>query len=155
EMANMKAPLEGIHVVDFGRYIAGPYCAALLADMGAEVIRVERRDGGEDRYVGSVTETGEGGLFLGFNRNKKGITLDPLHAESHEVKRRLIEQADIVIANLPLEVMKKMGIDYESLRAIKEDIILVMVSTFGPDGPYAHRVGFDSVAQAMSGAMGL
>ena len=151
----MSAPLEGIRVVDFGRYIAGPYCAALFADMGAEVIRVERRSGGEDRYVGPVAETGEGGLFLGFNRNKKGITLDPLHEQSGEIKKRLIARADLVVANLPLEVMKKMGIDYPSLRVIKEDIILVMISTFGPDGPYAHRVGFDAVAQAMSGAMSL
>ncbi len=75
----MAAPLAGVRVIDFGRYIAGPYCAMLLADMGAEVIRVERRDGGEDRYLGPVTETGEGGLFLGLNRNKKGITLDPMH----------------------------------------------------------------------------
>ena len=151
----MIAPLAGIRVIDFGRYIAGPYCATLLADMGAEVIRVERRDGGEDRYLGPVTETGEGGLFLGINRNKKGMTLDPMHAQSAEIKQRLIANADVVIANLPLDVLKKMALDYDSLKAIKPDIILVMVSAFGPDGPYANRVGFDSVAQAMSGAMGL
>src|ERR1051325_11216217 len=85
----MAAPLAGIRVIDFGRYIAGPYCGTLLADMGAEVIRVERRDGGEDRYLGPVTETGEGGLFLALNRNKKGITLDPMHPESANIKRRL------------------------------------------------------------------
>jgi len=151
----MSGPLEGIRVIDFGRYIAGPYCAALLADMGAEVIRVERRGGGEDRYLGPITEAGEGGLFLGLNRNKKGITLDPVHEKSDEIKRRLIASSDIVIANLPLDIMRKMEIDYRSLRAIKEDIILVMISTFGPDGPYANRVGFDQVAQAMSGAMSL
>jgi len=151
----MGAPLAGIRVIDFGRYIAGPYCAALLADMGAEVIRVERREGGEDRYLGPVAETGEGGLFLGMNRNKKGITLDPMHDESREIKRRLVASSDLVIVNLPLDVMHKMGVDYTSLKAIKEEIILVMISTFGPDGPYAQRVGFDSIAQAMSGAMGL
>jgi crotonobetainyl-CoA:carnitine CoA-transferase CaiB-like acyl-CoA transferase len=150
-----NAPLAGMRVIDFGRYIAGPYCATLLADLGAEVIRVERRDGGEDRYLGPVTETGEGGLFLGLNRNKKGITLDPMHPQSGEIKRRLIANADLVIANLPLDVLEKMALDYDALRAIKPDIILVMVSAFGPDGPYARRVGFDSVAQAMSGAMGL
>jgi len=151
----MVAPLAGVRVIDFGRYIAGPYCGTLLADMGAEVIRVERRDGGEDRYLGPVTETGEGGLFLGLNRNKKGITLDPMHPQSAEIKQRLITSADLVIANLPLDVLKKMAIDYDSLKAIKPDIILVMISAFGPDGPYANRVGFDSIAQAMSGAMGL
>ncbi len=151
----MTAPLAGLRVIDFGRYIAGPYCAALLADMGAEVIRVERREGGEDRFVAPLAETGEGSNFLGLNRNKKGMTLDPSRKESDEIKRRLIASADVVLANLPLNVLKKLGLDYESLKAIKPDIILTMISTFGSDGPYADRVGFDGVAQAMSGAMGL
>jgi crotonobetainyl-CoA:carnitine CoA-transferase CaiB-like acyl-CoA transferase len=151
----MPGPLEGIRVVDFGRFIAGPYCAMLLADMGADVIRVERRQGGEDRYVGPVVETGEGGLFLNMNRNKRGITLDPSHPQGAEVIRRLIQRADIAVVNLPLEIMKKLGLDYDSVRAIKEEIILVMASAFGPDGPYTDRVGFDGVVQAMSGSMSL
>jgi len=151
----MSGPLDGIRVIDFGRFIAGPYCAMLLADMGADVIRVERREGGEDRFVGPVTETGEGGMFLNLNRNKRGITLDPGNAMASEVIRRLVAGADIVIVNLPFEVMKRLGLDYQSLRAIKDDIILVMASAFGPDGPYANRIGFDAVAQAMSGAAGL
>src|SRR5215471_4094136 len=151
----MSGPLEGIRVIDFGRFIAGPYCAMLLADMGADVVRVERREGGEDRYVGPISQTGEGGLFLGINRNKRGITLDPAHPLAGEVKRRLVRSADIVIVNLPLDVMKRLGIDYDALREIKPDIILVMASAFGPDGPYANRVGFDGVVQAMSGAMSL
>ncbi len=151
----MPGPLEGIRVVDFGRFIAGPYCAMLLADMGADVIRVERREGGEDRYVGPVVETGEGGLFLNMNRNKRGITLDPAHPRSAEIIRRLIQSSDIAVVNLPLEIMKKLGLDYDSLRAIKEEIILVMASAFGPDGPYTDRVGFDGVVQAMSGSMSL
>lgn len=151
----MRGPLEGIRVIDFGRFIAGPYCAMLLADFGADVIRVERRTGGEDRKVGPVTESGEGGLFLNCNRNKRGITLEMGHPQARAVTRRLVSNADIVIVNLPIGVMKKLGLDYDSLRAIKEDIILVMASAFGPDGPYAERVGFDGVAQAMSGAMSL
>jgi len=151
----MSGPLEGIRVIDFGRFIAGPYCAMLLADMGADVIRVERREGGEDRYVGPITETGEGGLFLGLNRNKRGMTLDPSHSLAREITRRLVQGADIVIVNLPLDVMKRLGLDYDALRQIKPDIILVMASAFGPDGPYTRRVGFDGVAQAMSGAMSL
>jgi len=127
----------------------------LLADFGADVIRVERREGGEDRYVGPITESGEGGLFLNLNRNKRGITLDLAHPEGAEIVHRLIKSADIAIVNLPIEVMKKLGLDYESLRRIKPGIILVMASTFGSDGPYANRVGFDSVAQAMSGATSL
>lgn len=151
----MPGPLEGIRVIDFGRFIAGPYCAMLLADFGADVIRVERRDGGEDRKLGPVTESGEGGLFLNINRNKRGITLDLGHTRAREIIRRLVGSADIVVVNLPLGVMKKLGLDYDSLRPVKDDIILVMASAFGPDGPYADRVGFDGVAQAMSGAMSL
>ena len=151
----MSLPLDGIRVIDFGRFIAGPYCAMLLADFGADVIRVERRSGGEDRRVGPVTESGEGGLFLNCNRNKRGITLELAHPRAGEVIRRLVSSADIIVVNLPFEIMKKLSLDYDSLRAIKEDIILVMTSAFGPDGPYTDRVGFDGIAQAMSGAMSL
>jgi crotonobetainyl-CoA:carnitine CoA-transferase CaiB-like acyl-CoA transferase len=151
----MPSALEGIRVIDFGRFIAGPYCAMLLADFGADVIRVERREGGEDRKLGPVTESGEGGLFLNLNRNKRGITLDLAHPEARNVIDRLVSGADIVVINMPLLIMKKLGLDYDALRKIKDDIILVMASSFGPDGPYADRVGFDGIAQAMSGAMNL
>ncbi len=150
-----QLPLQGIRVLDFGRYIAGPYCSMLLADFGAEVIRIERREGGEDRNVAPITETGEGPMFIGLNRNKKGITLDPGHAEAGEIKRRLISSADVVLANLPLDVLQKLGLDYDSLTAIKPDIILTRISTYGHEGPYVNRVGFDPVIQAMSGAMTL
>jgi crotonobetainyl-CoA:carnitine CoA-transferase CaiB-like acyl-CoA transferase len=148
-------PLSGIRVIDFGRFIAGPYCAMLLADMGADVIRVDRRRGSEDRYIAPVTESGEGGGFLSLNRNKRNLTLDTAKPESAEIIRRLVASADVVVANLPTNVLQSMGLDYDSLRAIKPDIILARISTFGPDGPYAHRVGFDTVAQAMTGAMAL
>ena len=151
----MTAPLAGLRVLDFGRYIAGPYCAMLLADFGAEVIRIERREGGEDRNVSPITEGGEGPMFIGFNRNKKGITLDPAHPDSREIKRRLIASADVVIANLPLDVLAKLELDYESLKAVKPDVIFGRVSTYGHEGPYTNRVGFDPVIQAMSGAMTL
>jgi crotonobetainyl-CoA:carnitine CoA-transferase CaiB-like acyl-CoA transferase len=150
-----EGPLTGIRVLDFGRYIAGPYCAMLLADFGAEVIRIERRDGGEDRYIAPITEQGEGPMFIGLNRNKKSVTLDPARPESREIKRRLIGSANVVVANLPINVLRKLEIDYDSLAAIKPDIILTQISAFGAEGPYANRVGFDPVAQAMSGAMGL
>jgi crotonobetainyl-CoA:carnitine CoA-transferase CaiB-like acyl-CoA transferase len=148
-------PLAGIRVVDFGRFIAGPYCAMLLADMGADVIRVDRRQGSEDRYLAPVTESGEGTYFLSLNRNKRSLTLDTAKPESAEIIRRLAARADVVVANLPIDVLKKMGLDYDALRAIKPNIILARISTFGPDGPYAQRPGFDTVAQAMSGAMSL
>jgi crotonobetainyl-CoA:carnitine CoA-transferase CaiB-like acyl-CoA transferase len=148
-------PLAGIHVVDFGRFIAGPYCAMLLADMGADVIRVDRRHGSEDRYLAPVAKTGEGTHYLSLNRNKRSLTLDTSKPESAQVIRRLAARADVVVANLPIDVLRKMGLDYDALRAIKPDIILARISTFGPDGPYARRPGFDTVAQAMSGAMSL
>ena len=147
--------LAGIRVIDFGRFIAGPYCGMLLADMGADVVRVDRRKGSEDRYTGPVTEQGEGGGFLSLNRNKRSITLDTSKPGSEEIVQRLVRGADVVVANLPIAVLKKMGLDYDSLRAVNPSVILARVSTFGPDGPYATRLGFDSVAQAMSGAMSL
>jgi len=150
-----RLPLAGIRVIDFGRFIAGPYCGMLLADMGADVIRVDRRQGSEDRYLAPVSKTGDGAIFLSLNRNKRSLTLDTSTPQSAEIIRRLAQIADVVIANLPIEVLKKMALDYDSLRAIKPDIILARISTFGPDGPYAGRVGFDTVAQAMSGAMNL
>lgn len=150
-----SAPLNGIRVIDFGRFIAGPYCGMLLADMGADVIRVDRRQGSEDRYIAPIIKSGEGGGFLSLNRNKRSLTLDTSRPESAEIIRRLVATADVVIANLPIDVLKKMGLDYDSLRAIRPDIIMARISTFGPDGPYAGRVGFDTVAQAMSGAMSL
>ena len=113
----MAELLAGIRVLDFGRYIAGPYAAMMLADFGADVIRIERREGGEDRWIGPVTDSGEGGLFLNLNRNKRGITLDPDHPGAEPVLDRLIRGADIVIANLPIEVLKKLRLDYDALRA--------------------------------------
>jgi crotonobetainyl-CoA:carnitine CoA-transferase CaiB-like acyl-CoA transferase len=127
----------------------------LLADMGADVIRVDRRKGSEDRYTGPVTEDGEGGGFLSLNRNKRSLTLDTAKPDAAEIIRRLARSADVVLANLPIGVLKKMSLDYDSLRALKPDIILARVSTFGAEGPYANRTGFDTIAQAMSGAMSL
>ena len=151
----MSGVLAGVRVLDFGRYIAGPFCATLLGDLGAEVIRIEKVAGSEDRYVSSVAAGGEGGTFLQMGRNKLGLTLNPMKPKGREVVGRLVKTADVVIANLPVDTLKGMGIDYESLRALKPDIILTHVSAFGKDGPYAPRVGFDLMGQAMSGAMHL
>jgi crotonobetainyl-CoA:carnitine CoA-transferase CaiB-like acyl-CoA transferase len=148
-----QAILAGLRVLDFGRFIAAPSCAAILADLGAEVIRVERRGGGEDRWLGPLGDGCEGGMFLQNNRNKRSITLDPMAAEGAEVVKRLVGSADIVVANLPDVVMKKMNIDYEKLRAIKPDVILTLVSAYGRGGPYSNRLGFDAVGQVMSGAV--
>jgi crotonobetainyl-CoA:carnitine CoA-transferase CaiB-like acyl-CoA transferase len=149
----MAGVLEGIKVLDFGRYIAGPYCAALLAEHGAEVIRIEKREGSEDRYQAPVAKTGEGALFLQMNRNKLGMTLDPMLPEGQEIVRKLVATADVVIANLPPQQLAPMKLDYESLKAVKPDIILTTVSAYGRGGPYSDRVGFDGIGQVMSGAV--
>ena len=150
--------LTGVRVLDFGRYIAGPYCAALLGDMGADVIRIEKREGSEDRFVQPIVpgagsgEGGEGAMFLQMNRNKRGLTLDPMTETGRKIVRRLVATADVVVANLPPSTLKAMGLDYESLVEAKPDIILTTVSAFGHGGPYSERTGFDGVAQSMVGA---
>ena len=148
----MAGVLDGIRVLDFGRYIAGPFCGMLLGDMGAEVIRIDKLSGSEDRYLVPVAESGEGPLFLALNRNKKSLTLNPMKPQGREIVENLVKTADIVIANLPQPTLAAMGIDYDSLRAIKPDIILTTVTAYGNGGPYSERVGFDGVAQALAGA---
>ncbi len=149
----MGGILEGIRVLDFGRYIAGPYCATLLAEFGADVIRVERRAGSEDRYVTPVGEDGAGALFLQVNRNKKSVTLDPMKPEGQAVLKKLVATADVVVANLPKQTLEAMKLDYDSLCATKPDIILTTANAFGDTGPWSDRVGFDGVGQVMSGAV--
>jgi crotonobetainyl-CoA:carnitine CoA-transferase CaiB-like acyl-CoA transferase len=149
----MTGVLSGVRVLDFGRYIAGPYCAALLAEQGAEVIRIEKRGGSEDRFVGPVGADGVGALFLQMNRNKRSMTLDPMTPDGQEIVRRLVRTADVVVANLPPPTLGAMRLDYASLAAVKPDIILTTSSAYGNAGPYAERVGFDGVGQVMSGAV--
>ena len=149
----MTGVLDGIRVLDFGRYIAGPYCAALLGEFGADVIRVEKREGSEDRYQAPVTVTGDGALFLQMNRNKRAMTLDPMTAAGREIVHKLVRTADVVVANLPPQTLTAMGLDHASLVAVKPDIILTTVSAYGRGGPYSSRVGFDGIGQVMSGAV--
>jgi crotonobetainyl-CoA:carnitine CoA-transferase CaiB-like acyl-CoA transferase len=150
----MSSVLEGIRVLDFGRYIAGPFCAALLADLGAEVIRIERLGGGEDRAfipVGAGPQGG-GAMFLTMNRNKLGMTLDPAAPKGREIVRKLVATADVVVANLPPQVLRALALDLDSLRLVKPDIILTTVTGFGAGGRLSHKHGFDGIGQAMSGA---
>ena len=148
----MAGVLDGIRVLDFGRYIAGPFCGMLLGDMGAEVIRIDKLAGSEDRYLVPVADSGEGPLFLALNRNKKSLTLNPMKPQGQKIVKELVKTADIVIANLPQPTLVAMGIDYDSLKSIKPDIILTTVTAYGNGGPYSERVGFDGVAQALAGA---
>jgi crotonobetainyl-CoA:carnitine CoA-transferase CaiB-like acyl-CoA transferase len=144
--------LAGVRVLDFGRYIAGPYCAALLADLGADVIRIERIGGGEDRWVAPVGADGVGAMYVVMNRNKRAMTLDPACPEGREIVRRLVGTADVVVANLPPEVLRSLALDLDSLRRVKPDIILTTVTAFGAGGPWSHKHGFDGIGQVMSGS---
>jgi crotonobetainyl-CoA:carnitine CoA-transferase CaiB-like acyl-CoA transferase len=152
--------LDGIRVLDFGRYIAGPFCAALLADLGAEVIRIERLGGGEDRTLipvgagpAGAPMTGGGAMFLVMNRNKRGLCLDPAAPRGREVVKKLVATADVVVANLPPAVLRSLALDLDSLRETRPDIILTTVTGFGAGGPLSHKHGFDGIGQAMSGAV--
>ncbi len=148
----MNDVLAGVRVLDFGRYIAGPYCAALLGDLGADVIRVERRSGGEDRWLSPVAADGSGALYLACNRNKRGMTLNPASPDGRAIVRRLVAEADVVVANLPPSVLLELGLDLDSLRKIKPDIILTTITAYGAGGPWSHKHGFDGIGQTMSGA---
>ena len=150
----MKKALEGVRILDLSRYASGPYCGALLADMGADVIKVERPGGGEDRELGPFAPNGENltyGIILA--RNKKGITLNLRSEHGKQILRRLVKQSDIVVENFGVGSKKDMGLDYESLVKCNPTIIVVSITGFGQTGPYAQKVAFDSIAQAMSGAM--
>ena len=150
----MSGVLDGVRVLDFGRYIAGPFCAALLGDLGAEVIRIERLGGGEDRAFIPIGAGAEGGaMFVAMNRNKRGMTLDPAAPQGREIVRRLVATADVVVANLPPAVLRSLALDLDSLREVKPDIILTTVTGFGAGGPLSNKHGFDGIGQAMSGAV--
>jgi formyl-CoA transferase len=139
-------------VLDFGRFIAGPFCGALLADHGADVIRVDRIGGSEDRSVLPLAPTGEGGLYLQVNRGKRSLTLEATTPRGREVVRRLVARTDIVIANMPQHTLQAMGLDFATLSAINPRVILVATNAFGREGPAASRLGFDGVGQALSSA---
>lgn len=151
EVVERELPLKGVRVLDFGRYIAGPYCAALLADFGADVIRIEKRAGSEDRHVSPVSKQGDGSLFLLMNRNKRSIAFDPKSEGGRAITKRLVQSSDVVVANLPAATLKRMGLSYEQLCEINSSIILTTASTFGDQGEWSERLGFDTIAQAMSG----
>jgi crotonobetainyl-CoA:carnitine CoA-transferase CaiB-like acyl-CoA transferase len=151
--ARMSPVLENVRVLDLGRYVAGPCCAAILGDLGAEVIRVERREGGEDRWLGPVGDQGEGGMFLQNNRSKLSVTLDWRLPDGREILRKLVATADVMVVNLPRSALSEMGMTYDDVKTIKPDIVMTWISAFGNGGPYADRLGFDAVGQVMSGAV--
>jgi crotonobetainyl-CoA:carnitine CoA-transferase CaiB-like acyl-CoA transferase len=145
--------LEGIRVVDLSRIVSGPFCSMFLADMGAEVIKIEGVDDGDPVRKQGVTRNGFSLYFASFNRNKRSVTLDLRSAAGREALRRLIATADVVLDNFRPGVMEKIGLSRAELQRIKPDIVSCHITGFGADGPYRDRPSFDFIAQAMSGFM--
>jgi crotonobetainyl-CoA:carnitine CoA-transferase CaiB-like acyl-CoA transferase len=144
--------LEDIRVLDAASMMAGPYGATLLADLGADVIKLEPPNGDETRRIGPRNET-DSGVFVGINRNKRSIAVDLRTEEGREVLGALVDWADVLVENLRPRAKARLGLDWETLHARNPRLVSVGVSTFGADGPYAGRPGIDSVAQAVSGLL--
>jgi formyl-CoA transferase len=152
----MARALDGIRIIDFSKALAGPYCTMLLADMGAEVIKVEMPGSGDDsRGWGPPFIEGESAYFLSINRNKKSITLNLKDNKAKEIALKIIEKADIVLESNRPGVMTKLGLDYETVKKINPGIIYCSISGFGQTGPYSKRPGFDQDIQGYGGIMGL
>lgn len=149
------APLQGVRVLDFGQFIAGPLCAALLADLGADVIRIERPGGAADRFVQPVGEDVGGAVYWQMNRNKRSLALDVFSPACRDVVDRLIATADIIVVNVPPKTLTAMGLDYERIAAINPRAVVSVCTAYGREGSLADQPGFDGVGQAMSGAMHL
>jgi formyl-CoA transferase len=153
--------LSHIRVLDLSRVLAGPWCAQNLADLGADVIKVERPGAGDDtRHWGPPfakdaqgKDTEETAYFIAINRNKQSITVDISQPDGQEIIRKLAAESDIVIENYKVDQLKKYGLDYESLKKVKSDLIYCSITGFGQTGPYAHRPGYDFIVQGMGGFM--
>jgi len=161
--ANIKRPLSGIRVIGLEQYMSGPYCTMLLADAGAEVIKIERPGQGDPRRaIPPFVEKGgikKAGGYLSYNRNKKSLALNLRDSEGHKILKELARVSDVIVENLRPGVMAKMGMDYDSLKTINPGLIYAMISGFGRlpgyQTKYSNRPAFDIVAEAMSGTMNL
>ncbi|MBY8974833.1 CoA transferase [Rhodobacteraceae bacterium NNCM2] len=149
----MSGPLKGLRVIEMAHIMAGPCCGLMLADMGADVIKVERPAGDDTRRMLPPDINGESAAFLMMNRNKRGIALDLKQESAREALRRLLADADVVIENYRHDTMEKLGFGYETLKELNPRLIYVAISGFGRTGPYATRGGFDLIAQGMAGLM--
>src|SRR5246500_4700172 len=148
--------LDGLLVVDFTRVVAGPACTQTLADFGAEVIKIENPDGGDDtRHYEHAALAGESAAFISLNRGKRGITLDLTKPEACDVARELMARADVVVENFSSSVMKKYGLDYAAVAPANPRLVYCSISAYGRQGPFASRPGFDPITQAESGFMSL
>ncbi|PTE15283.1 CaiB/BaiF CoA transferase family protein [Pseudogemmobacter blasticus] len=153
----MAAPLEGLRVIELARILAGPWAGQTLADLGAEVIKVEAPEGDDTRRWGPPFLERDGDRSAAYfhccNRGKKSITCDFRTPEGQETVRRLVAGADVVIENFKVGGLAKYGLDYESLRQVNPRLIYCSITGFGQDGPYAHRAGYDFIIQGMAGLM--
>lgn len=154
------AILDGVRVLDLTRVIAGPWCTQVLADLGADVIKIERPDGGDDTrrvkpfVVGADgNPTNDSAFFMGSNRGKRSVTVDIAQPEGAQLIRDLAAQSDVFIENYKVGALKRYGLDYDSIKAVRPDIVYCSVTGFGQEGPYAARPAYDSVLQAMGGLM--
>ena len=156
QKSERKLPLQGIRVIDFSQILAGPFCTMLLADMGADVVKVEKPNGGDDtRRYGPPFIEGESAAFLTLNRNKRSIVLDLKSEQGLGVVRRMLADADVMLHNFRPGVVERMGLGYADVSALNPAIVYCAVSGFGATGPYSQRAGFDLVAQGMSGLMSI
>jgi CoA:oxalate CoA-transferase len=146
--------LKGIRVLDFTRVMAGPFSTALLADVGAEVIKVEPPDGDDYRHIGPF-KAGESGLFVQMNRGKKSVTVNLKSPEGRVAVMRLAAASDVVVENFRPGVAERLGIGYDAVRAVNPHIVYVSISGFGQDGPLSSRPAYDLIAQAMAGLMSM
>lgn len=147
-------PLTGLKVLDLTRVVSGPFCTMLLADFGADVIKIEAPDGDPSRVTG-IMGKGENPYFVNLNRNKRTITVDMKQEEGKEIIRRLVKRSDVLVENFRPGVMERLGLGYNQLKILNPALIYAAISGFGKSGPYKDRPAFDFIAQAMSGFMSL
>ncbi len=150
-----KGPLDGIKVLELGTAVAGPLCGALLADMGAEVIKIEAPERGDDSRRWGTLVKGESPYFVQYNRNKRSVALDIRREEGREILMRLARESDVLIENFRPGTMKRLGLSYEALRRLNRKLVYCSVSGFGQTGPYSQLGGYDAIIQALSGLMSI
>ena len=146
--------LDGMKVLDLTRVMAGPYCTMVLGDLGADVIKIESQSGDDTRTMGPFVN-GESACFMMINRNKRSLTLDLKSEKGREIFLKLAKKADVIVENFRPGVVKKLGIDFETVRQLNSGIIYCSISGYGQTGPYSQKGGFDIMAQGMTGLMDL